>query len=143
MIEISASLRSDFIHIAGTAIHIAPECTIHITGIRTQSPDPRFASLMDMDFAVRCPLVRRSRLISGSCPSPRTFALRFFRTPPRDGSPCVLLTLHRHQVGWKDLHLLTAEHAQLTTKPLARRTLPRARPQHCCPCKVWVTRRLL
>ena len=35
MIEISASLRSDFIHIAGTAIHIAPECTIHITGIRS------------------------------------------------------------------------------------------------------------
>jgi hypothetical protein len=35
MIAIPASLRSDFIHIAGTAIHIAPECTIHITGIRT------------------------------------------------------------------------------------------------------------
>jgi hypothetical protein len=37
-----------------------------------------------------------------------------------------LLTLHLHQVGWKDLHLLAAEHAQHTTKPLARRTLPRA-----------------
>ena len=34
MIAIPASLRSDFIHIAGTAIHIAPECAIHITGIR-------------------------------------------------------------------------------------------------------------
>ena len=34
MIATPASLRSDFIHIAGTAIHIAPECTIHITGIR-------------------------------------------------------------------------------------------------------------
>src|SRR6202022_3118538 len=101
---------------------------------RAQSPDPRFASLMDMDFAVRRPLVRRSRLISGSCPSPRTFALRFFRTPPRDGSPCVLLTLHLHQVGWKDLHLLTAEHAQLTTKPLARRTLARVR---CRRLKRW------
>jgi hypothetical protein len=29
------SLRSDFIHIVGMAIHIAPECTNHITGIRT------------------------------------------------------------------------------------------------------------
>ena len=60
---------------------------------RAQSPGLRFASLMDMDFAVRWPLVRRSRLIPGSCPSTRTFALRFFRTPSRDGSPCVLLTL--------------------------------------------------
>ena len=35
MIATSASLRSDFIHIVGMAIHIAPECTNHITGIRT------------------------------------------------------------------------------------------------------------
>ena len=33
MIAIPASLRSDFIHIAGTGIHIALESTIHITGI--------------------------------------------------------------------------------------------------------------
>jgi hypothetical protein len=33
MIVISASLRSDFIHITGTAIHIALESTTHITGI--------------------------------------------------------------------------------------------------------------
>src|SRR6202044_1292130 len=85
---------------------------------RAQSPDLRFASLMDMDFAVSRPLVRRPRLLSGFCPSTRTFALRFFRTPPRGDSPCVLLTLHLHQVGWKDLHLLAAEHAQHTTKTL-------------------------
>ena len=36
MIATSASLRSDFIHIVGMAIHIAPECTNHITGIRTE-----------------------------------------------------------------------------------------------------------
>ena len=30
-----ASLRSDFIHIPGTLIHIALESTIHIVGIRT------------------------------------------------------------------------------------------------------------
>jgi hypothetical protein len=35
MIAIPASLRSDFIHIAGTGIHIALEPTIHITGIGT------------------------------------------------------------------------------------------------------------
>jgi hypothetical protein len=34
MIAIPASLRSDFIHITGTPIHIALESTIHITGIR-------------------------------------------------------------------------------------------------------------
>ena len=32
MIAIPASLRSDFIHIAGTGIHIALESTVHITG---------------------------------------------------------------------------------------------------------------
>jgi len=68
---------------------------------RAQLPDLRFASLMDMDFAVSGPLVRRSRLIFGSCSSTRTFAPRFLQTPPRGGSPCALLTLHLHQVGWK------------------------------------------
>ena len=56
---------------------------------------------MDMDFAVSGPLVRRSRLLSGSCPSARTFAPRFLQTPPRGDSPCALLTLHLHQVGWR------------------------------------------
>jgi hypothetical protein len=35
MIVIPASLRSDFIHIAGMPIHIPLESTIHIAGIRT------------------------------------------------------------------------------------------------------------
>jgi len=34
MIVIPASLRSDFIHIAGMPIHIPLESTIHIAGIR-------------------------------------------------------------------------------------------------------------
>ena len=34
MIVIPASLRSDFIHMAGMTIHIALESTIHIAGIR-------------------------------------------------------------------------------------------------------------
>ncbi len=37
MIVIPASLRSDFIHIAGMTIHIALESTIHIVGIRKLS----------------------------------------------------------------------------------------------------------
>ena len=53
-----------------------------------QPPDLRFASLMDMDFATSCPLVRRWRLVSGFCSSARTFAPRFLQTPPRGGSPC-------------------------------------------------------
>jgi hypothetical protein len=40
MIAIPASLRSDFIHIAGTGIHIALEPTIHITGIGMRLHDP-------------------------------------------------------------------------------------------------------
>ena len=38
MIATPASLRSDFIHIVGMAIYIAPESTNHITGIRTSRP---------------------------------------------------------------------------------------------------------
>src|SRR6201987_5496327 len=62
-----------------------------------QLPNLRFTSLMDMDFAIRCPLGRRLRLIFGSCPSTRTFAPRFLQTSPRDDSPCALLSLHLHQ----------------------------------------------
>src|SRR5207244_9501071 len=72
---------------------------------RAQSPDLRFASLMDMDFAVSCPLVRRSRLISGICPSTRTFAPRFLQTSPRDDSPCVIFSPSPHSCCAEDIHL--------------------------------------
>src|SRR5438552_845343 len=42
MIVIPASLRSDFIHMAGMTIHIALESTIHIVGIRNQRLIGRF-----------------------------------------------------------------------------------------------------
>src|SRR5262245_60492745 len=78
---------------------------------------------MDMDFAVSCPLVRHWRLISGFCPSTRTFDPCFFQTPPRGGSPCII-TSPSPPSGWaEDFHLQAAEHAQHTTEPLARRTL--------------------
>ncbi|MBS1116532.1 MAG: hypothetical protein H6Q87_916 [candidate division NC10 bacterium] len=53
------------------------------TAVRARPPDLRFAPLMDMDFAVTRPLVRRARLVSGSCPSTRAFARRFLQTAPR------------------------------------------------------------
>ena len=85
---------------------------------RAQSPNLRFAPLMDMDFAVSCPLVRHWRLISGFCPSTRTFAPRFLQTSPRGDSPCVI-TSPSPPSGWaEDFHLQAAEHAQHTTKPL-------------------------
>src|SRR3954447_24070616 len=87
-------------------------CTVAESTLRT---------LMDMDFAVSCPLVRRWRLVSGSCPSTRTFDPCFFQTPPRGGGPCII-TRPSPPSGWpEDFHLQTAEHAQHTTKPLARR----------------------
>src|SRR5262245_5981853 len=93
-----------------------------------QSPNLRFAHLMDMDFAVSCPLVRRERLISGFCSSTRTFDPCFLQTPPRGGSPCII-TRPSPPSGWpEDFHLQTAEHARHTTKPLARRTLWRDQP---------------
>src|SRR3974377_835004 len=88
-----------------------------------QSPNLRFAPLMDMDFAVSCPLVRRSRLLSGFCPSTRTFDPCFFQTPPRGGSPCIITRPSPPSGRPEDLHLQAAEHAQHTTESLARRTL--------------------
>jgi hypothetical protein len=51
---------------------------------RASPPNLRFASLMEMGFAITHPLARRSRLLSGFCSSARTFAPRFLPTPPRD-----------------------------------------------------------
>src|SRR5438132_11689768 len=82
---------------------------------------------MDMDFAVSGPLVRRLRLVPGSCPSTRTFALRFLQTPPRGDSPCVI-TNPSPPSGWvEDFHLQATEHAQHTTKPLRGRGARRVR----------------
>ena len=89
--------------------------------VRARSPDLRFASLMDMDFAVSRPLVRRSRLVSGSCPSTRTYPPRFLQTPPRGDSPCVAASPSPPS-GWaEDFHPQTGEHAWHTTKPLRGR----------------------
>src|ERR1019366_2345009 len=52
-----------------------------------QPPNLRFASLIDMGFAIIGPLARRSRLRSGSCTLARAFAPRFLQTPPRGDAP--------------------------------------------------------
>jgi hypothetical protein len=97
---------------------VAEATRVSLAAFCAQSPDLRFAPLMDMDFAVSCPLVRHWRLVSGSCPSTRTFDSCFFRTPPRGGGPCII-TRPSPPSGWpEDLHLQAAKHAQHTTKPL-------------------------
>src|SRR4029077_15121438 len=93
-----------------------------------------------MDFAVSCPLVPYGRLLFGFCPSTRTFVPCFLRTSPRGDSPCIITRPSPPSGRPEDFHLLVTEHAQHTTKPLARRTLPCGRPQHCCACKFWVTK---
>jgi hypothetical protein len=79
---------------------------------------------MDMDFAVSGPLVRRLRLVPGSCPSTRTFAPRFLQTPPRGGSPCASLALHLHQVGRRTSTSRTST-SKLLNMPSTRRNRSR------------------
>src|SRR5271165_5939225 len=88
---------------------------------RAQSPDLRFAPLMDMDFAVSCPLVRRSRLISGFCPSTRTFANASFRPRLAAAALASSLALHLHQVGRRTF----------TSKPLNMPSTQRTRSRGC------------
>ena len=54
------------------------------TAFCAQPPNLRLASVIDMGFAIICPLARRARLRSGSCTLARAFALRFLQTPPPD-----------------------------------------------------------
>ena len=84
---------------------------------RAQSPALRFASLMDIEIAVSGPLVRRSRLVPGFCPSTRAFARCFLQTPPRGDSPCTLLALHLHQVEWRTF---TSKLLSMHSTPLNR-----------------------
>ena len=53
---------------------------VSTTAFSAQPPDLRPTSWMDMDFAIKRSLVRRSRLISGFCSSARAFARRFLQT---------------------------------------------------------------
>jgi hypothetical protein len=56
---------------------------------RAQPPNLRFASLIDMGFAIIGPLARHSRLRFGSCTLARAFAPRFLQTPPHGDAPAL------------------------------------------------------
>src|SRR5262245_49519191 len=103
-----------------TSVAEATRCRspgVSSAAFRAQPPDLRFAPLMDMDFAVSSPLVRHWRLISGFCPSTRTFAIRFLQTPPRGDSPCVLTSPSPPSAWAGDFHPQAADHAQHATYP--------------------------
>lgn len=108
------------------------------TAFRAHPPDLRSAFLMDMDFANAGGLVQRSRLISGSCSSDRTFAPRFFQAPPRGESrPCASLVLHLHQVEQKTF---TSELSSMLGTHRDRGE-PRGSPPPTPPCMRVRTRR--
>lgn len=54
---------------------------VSTTAFCAQPPDLRLTPLMDMDLAIIRSLVRRPRLLSGSCPSAHAFARHFLQTP--------------------------------------------------------------
>ena len=57
------------------------------------------------DFTVACPLVPTvPHLISGSCPSPRTFVPRFLQTPPRGDALALLLSFGSTHTWTGDFH---------------------------------------
>jgi hypothetical protein len=58
------------------------------------------------DFAVTCPLVPDvSHLRSGSCSSPRSFALGFLQTPPRGDALALSLAFGSATTWQEDFHL--------------------------------------
>src|SRR6202007_561085 len=118
-----AAPRSGDLSIASVALRATRSRPPGVSSIAfgAQPPDLRFAPLMDMDFAIRCPLVRRWRLVSGFCPSARALVPRFLQTPPRGDSPCVSLTLHLHQVGQRTFT------SELLSMPGTQRTRLRER----------------
>jgi len=73
--------------------HRSPE--VSSTAFDTQPPDLPPVSLMDMGFAIICPLAATVGLRSGSCTSARAFAPRFFQASPR-GECYFTLALRYH-----------------------------------------------
>jgi hypothetical protein len=71
-------------------------------------------------YGLRGTLPARPALIPyiGFCPSTRTFARCFFRTPPRRGSPRIIARPSPPSGSPEDFHLQAVERAQHTTKPL-------------------------
>jgi hypothetical protein len=90
---LTSALRSDRLTVPSVAEATQSRSPgVSSVAFRASSPGLRFASLMDMDFAVSGPLVRHSCLLPDVCPSTRTFAIRFLQTSSRGDSPCVAAT---------------------------------------------------
>src|SRR5260370_16177106 len=97
---LTSALRSDCLSTASVAEATQSRSPgVSSIAFCAQSPNLRSAYLMDMGFAVSCPLALRSRLVSDICQSTRVFAPRLLQTPPRDGRPCVLANPYLHHDG--------------------------------------------
>jgi hypothetical protein len=82
----------------------------------------KHASLWREDFAVPCPRVPSvSRLLSGSCASPRTFAPRCLQTPPRGDALALPLSFGSTHTWTGDFHPQARRHARHTWKSSAAR----------------------
>ena len=82
MIVVPASLRSDFIHMAGMTIHIALESTIHIVGIRSMElllGRPAFSESRPVQTKLCAPSFPRKvpSIVNSSSFSLSTYGLRF------------------------------------------------------------------
>src|SRR5262249_25526385 len=73
--------------------------SLRSTAFTARLPDLQPGPLMDVDFAISCPLVRPRLPLSGFCTSGRGFATRFLQLPPRRDAFAFLLILPPHQVG--------------------------------------------
>jgi hypothetical protein len=91
----SACLLCRLLTSAGRSGRIAPPSVLHQDTLQISRGKLSYRPCIDArlikhsplwmeDFTVACPLVPTvPHLVSGSCPSPRTFAPRFLQTPPR------------------------------------------------------------
>ena len=73
-------------------------------------------------FAVACPLAPTvPHLVSGSCPSPRTFVPRFLQTPPRGDALALPLSFGSTHTWTGDFHPQALRHARHTRNSSAAR----------------------
>jgi hypothetical protein len=75
----------------------------------------KYASWWMGDFVVACPLVPNvPHLISGSCPSPRTFVPRCLQTPPRGDALALPWSFGSTHTWTGDFHPRAGQHARHT-----------------------------
>ena len=75
----------------------------------------KYASWWMEDFVVACPLVPNvPHLISGSCPSPRTFVPRCLQTPPRGDALALPWSFGSTHTWTGDFHPRAGQHARHT-----------------------------